>query len=219
MLSRSRSLIIVSSTASEEKEKEKRREGEREREIRQRGREKDRRKRERQGESGPRRVHGACTVIRMILRWRIFHGGALRTVRCTELARARIYKSYVRCIQEELARDAPRCATAEKARAAWERAAIHRVCVRTKKVGRNTCACAYIRVYMRLDECVCRGSCKRHTHVRTCISAEAGGRVHIRRRSNVRTSPLDFVDGISTWIDYFAIDVCRKYDVCACREP
>lgn len=27
----------------------------------------------------------------------------------------------------------------------------------------------------------------------------------------MRTSPLDFVDGISTWIDYFAIDVCRKY--------
>lgn len=217
MLSRSRSLIIVSSTASDGEEKEKERQREGEREIRQKGREKDRKKRERQGESGPRRVHGACTVIRMILRWRIFHGGALRTVRCTELARARVYKCYVRCIQEELARDAPRCATAEKARAAWERAAIHRVCVRTKKVGRNPCA--YIRVYMRLDECVCCGSCKRHTHVRTYISAEAGGRVHIRRRSNVRTSPLDFVDGISTWIDYFAIDVCRKYGEYACREP
>lgn len=215
MLSRSRSLIIVSSTASDGEEKEK----EREREIREKRRERDRRKRERQGESSPRRVHGACTVIRMILRWRIFYGGALRTVRCTELARARIYKSYVRCIQEELARDAPRCATAEKARAAWERAAIHRVCVRTKKVRRNPCACAFVRVYTHPNECGCRGPCKRHTHICTYISAGAGGRVHTRRRSNVRTSPLDFVDGISTWIDYFAIDVCRKYGEYACREP
>lgn len=33
----------------------------------------------------------------------------------------------------------------------------------------------------------------------------------------MRTSPLDFVDGISTWIDYLAIDVYRKYGEYACR--
>lgn len=40
---------------------------------------------------------------------------------------------------------------------------------------------------------------------------------YARVESNVRTFPLDFVDGISTWIDYLAIDVCRKYGEYACR--
>lgn len=65
--------------------------------------------------------------------------------------------------------------------------------------------------------CVCAVGRKRHTHVRWECSAGAV-EVHAYAESNVRTSPLDFVDGISTWIDYLAINVCRKYGEYACRE-
>lgn len=57
-----------------------------------------------------------------------------------------------------------------------KRAAIHRVCVRTKKVRRYPCACAFVRVYTHPSECGCRGLCKRH--ICAYISAGAGGRVH-----------------------------------------
>jgi len=62
--------------------------------------------------------------------------------------------------------------------------------------------------------CVCARAVGRVNGTRTNINAEAGKRI---RASNVRTSPLDFVDGISTWIDYLAIDVCKKYGEYACR--
>lgn len=128
--------------------------------------------------------------------------------------RARIYKSYVRCIQEELARDAPRCATAEKARAAWEHSWIRTYVHMHEKMGKrrarvSACTCMHMRARVR--------TVGRVNGTRTHINAEAGKRVYARVESNVRTSPLDFVDGISTWIDYLAIDVCRKRGEYACR--
>lgn len=75
-----------------------------------------------------------------------------------------------------------------------------------------------VHVCIRLNMCVVGRV--NGTHVYVYTSAEAAGRVHTyAERGNVRTSPLDFVDGISTRIDYFAINVCRKYGNYACREP
>lgn len=82
-----------------------------------------------------------------------------------------------------------------------------------RKDGKRTCVCTHMYV------CACARvrAVGRVNGTRTHINAEAGKRVRARVESNVRTSPLDFVDGISTWIDYLAIDVCRKHGEYACR--
>lgn len=170
MLSRSRSLIIVSSSASDGKEKEKERERTRKDERKGDAGGKERERERQRSMSCPRGVHSYPDdppVERILL--------AVYYVRAMHRAgeRARIYKSYVRCIQEEHSREMRRVAQPRKKRAQLGNIYGYvRTCICTKRWENATCGC------MRAS---CVRAVGRVKCTRTHINAEAGKRVRASR--------------------------------------
>lgn len=156
--------------------------------IRRWGERKRKREMEGRGKDRERAVDVVSTGRAQLSGWSSGSSTAVHYVRC-DAPRARIYKSYVRCIQEELARDAPRVAQPRKKRALLGNARRY-----VKKGGKeSTCACVYVCrcVSVRIMRAVGRVNAGTRTYIcaYTYISAGAGGRVPYIRRE-VTWEPL-----------------------------